>query len=250
MSVGSSIKKLVFRYTGMENYLRLMQRGYFLAYQMGFLKSNPEYAYHYFIKSLISKNDVIIDIGANLGYYSILFAQWASEGKVYSVEPIGIYNRIFNEKAKRYPNITLYPYALGTEEKNVELVSSPQTGYLKTGLPHVYDPGRDGAIENQEFRFEVKMKIASRLFGDLEKLNYIKCDIEGFEYIVLSDMKDIIARHKPKVQVEIWPDHQKELFDMFEELDYQPYKLIDNKLKLQDKENISIGGDFIFLPNK
>jgi len=248
MSFVKSIKRLVYRYAGMENYLRMMQYGYFLGYTTGFLKKNPIYACHYYVKSLIKKEDVIIDIGANLGYYSILFARWASEGKVYSVEPIRVYNKIFNEKAKKYPNIILYPYALGTEEKRVELVTSPQAGYLNTGLPHVYDPQRDGSLENQEFRFEVEMKIASRLFEKLERINYIKCDIEGFEYVVLSDMKELIVKHKPKVQVEVWSDNQDKLIDMFEEMGYRPYKVADNKLKLQDRNNVSIGGDFIFLP--
>lgn len=249
MSITSSVKKIIFRYAGMENYLRMMQRGYFLAYNAGILKNNPDYAYHYYVKSLINEEDVIIDIGANLGYYSILFARWASKGKVYSVEPIGIYNKIFNEKARKYPHITLYPYALGTEEKSVELVTSPQTGYLNTGLPHVYDPERDGKIENQEFRFEVEMKIASKLFEGLDRLNYIKCDIEGFEYFVLSDMKDIIAKHKPIVQVEVWPQEEKQLIELFNELGYQPYKLMEGNLKLQSENNASIAGDFIFLPD-
>lgn len=248
MSITRSVKRFIYRCAGMENYLRMMQWGYFFGYNTGLLKNSPEYDYHYFVKHLIEEDDVIIDIGANLGYYSILFAKWASRGKVYSVEPIAIYNKIFNERAQKYPNITLYPYALGTEEKKVELVTSPQTGYLNTGLPHVYDPKRDGKLENQEFRFEVEMKIASKLFGDLDRLNYIKCDIEGFEYFVLSDMKEIIAKHRPKVQVEVWEDHQKELFEMFDSLGYRPYKLINYGLELQDKDNISLGGDFLFLP--
>ncbi|MDH8702626.1 FkbM family methyltransferase [Dysgonomonadaceae bacterium PH5-43] len=246
MGIVSSVKRFVYRNAGMKNYLRLMQKGYFFAYNLGMLKNNPDYSYHYFVKSLIKEDDVIVDIGANLGYYSILFAKWAPSGKVYSVEPIKIYNEIFNEKAKKYSNITLYPYALGTEEKVVELVSSPQSGYLNTGLPHVYNPDKDGKLEEQEFRFEVEMKVASKLFGNLEKLDYIKCDIEGFEYFVLSDMKEIINKHKPKVQVEVWGEHQKELFDLFYELGYKPYKLINGKLELQDRENITIGGDFIF----
>jgi hypothetical protein len=51
----------------------------------------------------------------------------------------------------------LYPYALGPEEKNIRLVSSPQTGYLSSGLPHVYDSDKDGDIENQEFVFEAQI---------------------------------------------------------------------------------------------
>ena len=242
------IKLLIFKTLGLKNYLRLLQRSYFLLYRVGLLKYNPNYDYHYFVKHLINKGDTIIDIGANLGYYSFLFAQWTGDpGKVFSVEPITVYNEIFNEKAKRYTNITLYPYALGTEEKTVELVSSPQTGFLRTGLPHIYDPKRDGKVENQEFKFEAQMKKPSVLFGNLDKIDYIKCDIEGYEYIVLSDMKEIIRKCKPKVQVEVWPDNEKKLLEMFDEMGYTPYKLY--KYQLVPHANIEppLPGDYIFI---
>ncbi|MDR1610837.1 MAG: FkbM family methyltransferase [Candidatus Symbiothrix sp.] len=243
------IKRFIYRSLGQYNYLRLLQRGYFLAYHAGWLKRNKMYALHYFVKNLIKKGDVVVDIGANLGYYSILFAKWTGPaGKVYSVEPIRIYNKIFQEKARKYPNIQLYPYALGLEEKRVELVSSPHVGYLSTGLPHVYNSEKDGKIENQEFRFEAQMKIPSVLFNDLERIDYIKCDIEGFEYIVLSDMKEIIRRCKPIVQVEVWPENEERILALFEELKYTPFKVLNNQL-VAICEGKLLGGDYIFIPN-
>jgi FkbM family methyltransferase len=244
------LKRFIFKSLSLKNYLRILQRGYFLFYKLGFLRGNANYSYHYFVKHLIDKGDVVIDIGANLGYYSILFAKWAGpSGKVFSVEPIAIYNQIFNEKAKKYGNITLYPYALGLEEKKIELVSSPQTGFLNTGLPHVYDPQKDGAIENQEFKFEAQMKIPSMLFQDLDRIDYIKCDIEGFEYIVLSDMKEIIRKCKPKVQVEVWADNEEKLLQLFDELGYTPYKLHKYQLIPQKESETRLSGDYIFIPN-
>jgi len=197
---------------------------------------------------LINEGDIVIDIGANLGYYSFVFSRWAgNSGKVYAVEPIGVYNEIFNEKAKYFSNITLYPYALGAEEKTVELVSSPQTGYLSTGLPHIYNPLRDGKIENQEFKFEAQMKKPSTLFGNLDRIDYIKCDIEGFEYIVLSEMKEIIRKHKPIVQVEVWPDNSEKLLELFAELGYTPYKLHKFRLTTQGEGDPPLPGDYIFI---
>jgi FkbM family methyltransferase len=245
------IKKLrgfIYKLFGMENYLRLLQRGYFLAYTTGLLKGNRNYSLHYFVKRFIRKGDVIIDIGANLGYYSILFAKWTgTEGKVYSVEPIRIYNKIFNEKAKKFRNIQLYPYALGLEEKTIELVSSPAFDYLNTGLPHVYNSAKDGSIETQKFRFEAQMKIPSVLFKDVEKIDYIKCDIEGFEYIVLSDMKEIIRRCKPKVQVEVWSENEAQILRLFNDLGYLPYKLYKNRLVVQKENENPLPGDYIFI---
>jgi len=245
-----SLKRLIYKLFSQENYLRILQRCYFFAYHSGLLKGNKSYAYHYFVKNLIRKGDVVIDIGANLGYYSILFAKWTgSTGKVYAVEPVRLYNKIFNEKAKKYPNILLYPYALGLEEKRIKLVSSPRMGYLSSGLPHIYDSEKDGNIENQEFIFEAQMKIPSLLFKDLTRVDYIKCDIEGFEYTVLSDMKAIIERYKPIVQVEVWAENEEKILDLFGQLHYTPYKLQGKRLVVQGDGN-RLEGDYIFLPQK
>jgi FkbM family methyltransferase len=245
----NTIRKFLYRALTLENYLRVLQRSYFFAYKTGFLKGSSDYSYHYFVKNLITEGDVVIDIGANLGYYSILFAQWVgSTGKIYAVEPIRIYNKIFNEKAKKYDNILLYPYALGTEEKTIDLVFSSPGGYLSTGLPHVYNSDRDGDIENQSFRFEAQMKIPSLLFKDLKRIDYIKCDIEGFEYIVLSDMKAIIRKFKPKVQVELWSENEEKTLNLFDELGYLPYKLHKDKLILQNGKKNRMKGDYIFFP--
>ena len=238
---------MIYSLFSQENYLRILQRSYFLAYHSGLLKRNKEYAYHYFVKNLIKKGDVVIDIGANLGYYSILFAQWTgSAGKVYAVEPVRIYNKIFNEKAKKYPNIMLYPYALGLEEGNIELVASARMGYLSSGLPHVYDLEKDGFIEDQEFIFDAQMKIPSALFRDLTRIDYIKCDIEGFEYIVLSDMKELIDRYKPIVQVEVWAENEEKILELFRQMDYTPYKLYNNQLVVQEDNN-RMDGDYVFI---
>jgi len=244
------VKLYIFKLFGLKNYLRILQQTYFVLYRTGFLKYDPTYSYHYFVKHFIDKGDIIIDIGANLGYYSFLFARWTgSSGKVFAVEPIAVYNEIFNEKAKKYKNITLYPYALGTEEKTVELVSSSHNGFLNTGLPHIYDSNHDGKIENQDFIFKAEMKKPSILFENMNRIDYIKCDIEGFEYIVLSDMKEIIRKCKPKVQVEVWADNEKKVLELFDELEYTPYKLHKHQLVPQIGSEYSFPGDYIFLPS-
>ena len=246
---GKTMQRLLYKSLSQENYLRCLQRGYFWAYRLGCLKFFSSYQYHYFSKKLINKGDTIIDIGANLGYYSILFAKWTGKtGKVYSVEPVKIFNKIFTEKAKKHSNITLYSCALGSEEKSIKLVSSLLSGYLNTGLPHVYDSTKDGEFDNQDFIFETQMKKPSILFNELEKIDYIKCDVEGFEYIVLSEMKALIQKHKPKIQVEVWSENEEKILTLFNELGYSPYKLHKSKLILQNNANNQLEGDYIFLP--
>lgn len=243
-----SVKKYLFEHLSLENYLRFLQRSYFLLYRTGMLRKNPEYAYHYFVKKLVRPGNTVIDIGANLGYYSLLFSEWVgSAGHVYAVEPIELYNRIFMERAARRRNITLLPYALGDEEKEVLLVTSPRTGYLRTGLPHIYDAGKDGRVEEQEFTFEARMKVPSELFASVKRVNYIKCDIEGFEYVVLSQMREMIGRDKPRLQVEVWKENAAPLYGMLLELGYRAYRLEEGRLAEIGRADDMGEGDILFI---
>lgn len=242
------IQRTIFNIFGIENYLRILQRSYFILYRTGILRFSKNYSLHYLVKKLIEKNDIVIDIGANLGYYSILFAKWVGKGgHIYAVEPIKIYNKIYKEVASKYDNITLYPYALGLEEKEIEMVSPSKDGYLNTGLPHVYDKERDGKIEDIRFRFKVKMQIPSKLFHNLNTINYIKCDVEGFEYIILSEMKDIISKCKPKIQVEVWNDNKENIKQLLYNLGYNLYHFHQGELKLISTDTEDIQGDYIFI---
>lgn len=244
------LKRLAYRKLSTYNYLRLLQKGYFAAYKTGLLKFSSAYKYHYFVRHLIRKGDIILDIGANLGYYSKLFARWTGpQGHVHSVEPVKIYNEVFRKATTGYPNITLYPYALGTEEKEITLVSPLHDGYMHTGLPHICNSRTTEQPSEHELTFPAQMKIASQLFGSLERIDYIKCDIEGYEVVVLTDLKEVIATRRPLVQVEISGNNHAALFDLFREIGYTPYRLHGKKLypytaSLQEE------GDFLFIPRE
>ena len=238
------IKKLLFSNLNRDNYLRVLQFNYFFLYRLGILRCNPAFACHYYAKKLINKGDTVIDIGSNLGYYSILFARWVGKkGKVCSVEPVYIYNKIFEERARKYPNITLFPYALGSEEKDVELVSVISSGYLRTGLSYIYTGKNEDSTKTYGFRVSAEMKIASKLFENIEKINYIKIDIEGDELVVLSDMKELIQKHKPIIQVEM-NDHR--VADLLYPLGYSSYIVSGKKLVQIEAEKV-LEGDCLFI---
>ena len=250
-----SIKGILYRTLSIENYLRILQRSYFFLYRTGFLKRNPIYKYHYYVKNLIQPGDTIIDIGANLGYYSMLFSKWTGPyGRVYAVEPVSLYNKIFKELSRNRTNITLYPYALGPENKKITIVD-PLTGsqndpYLKTGLLHVYDKEKDGELSAHKYRFESEMRKPESLFAELKKIDYIKCDVEGFELEVLTQMKSLILKHKPIVQSEIAGENRGAIKDMFTELGYSAFCLEGNELKLQTGPLPIHETDFIFKPDR
>ncbi len=238
----------MFKNLSLERYLSFLQASYFILYKTGLLKFSNVYTYHYYVKRLINKGDVVIDIGANLGYYSRLFAKWTgSTGTVHAVEPIPLYNKMILKATKKYKNIKLYQYAFGIEAKEVKMISYTHTDYLQTGRLKIYDPQKDGDIRNYAHRFNVQMVRPSCLFKALPRVDYIKCDIEGQELIVLSDLKGIIQSYFPIVQVEISGGNKEKLNSLFAEMGYALYMLEDKRIILEREVTDGRGGEYLFI---
>lgn len=226
----------------------MLNTAYLALYRTGALKKDPAYTYHYFARNLVSPGDNVLDLGANLGYYSNLFAQWVGpNGSLYSVEPVSVFQRILHWKLDKFKHVTILPFALGTEEKDIRLVIPAGQKYFKTGLPHVYEGEKDGSLDEYGYVFEARMKKAASLFDKLERIDFIKCDIEGYEEFVLPDMKEILERHKPIVQVETWGEHKPVIDKLFHDLGYSSYQVVKGKLAAV-KNGVSIlGDDYIFV---
>ncbi len=239
------MRKYLFKLLGRKNYLRTLHLGFHFLYAAGALKKNESYKYHYFDKNIIQKGDYILDIGANLGYYTKLFAEWAGKtGKVYAVEPVTIFADVIKWGTKKYNNITVYNYALGKEEKEVTLSTPGKFGYLRTGLPHVVN---DTDTNNYEFTFKAQMKKGSLLFSNLPKINFIKCDIEGYEEIVLPEMRELLMKHKPVIQLETWGEHKPKTESFLTGIGYEIYDIADDKLKPLKNINNPEANDLFFV---
>ncbi|MEO5944545.1 MAG: FkbM family methyltransferase [Ferruginibacter sp.] len=240
------IKKNLFKILGLKNYLRLLHKGFHFSYAQNFLKKDNIYRYHYFDKKFIREGDTVLDIGANLGYYTLLFAKWVGQsGKVYAVEPVKDFAETIKWASKRFNNIELYNYALGEKEQDVILATPDNFGYLRTGLAHVIEG--DEKNEKHEFSFKAQMKKGSVLFANIPKLDFIKCDIEGYEEIVLPEMNLVIMKFKPPIQLETWGDHQPKVETYLLDCGYEKYSLDEDKLKPLAEIKKPIPGDFIFI---
>ena len=242
------INKILYRSLSQQNYLKFLNSSFLFLYKSGLLKTNPKYYYHYFAKNLVSKGDTVIDLGANLGYYANLLQEWVGpQGKLYAVEPVIPFNEILQWRLKDKKHVTIYPYALGTEEKEITLVIPKNLSYLSTGLPNVYDSNTHGNLDEYGFKFNASMKKGSTLFANLERLDFLKCDIEGYEEYVFPEMKPVFERHKPIIQVETWGTHKKVVEDFLHGIGYEQYHLSNGKLVPTLEEHDPSVVDFIFI---
>lgn len=196
------IKKVLYLILNERLYFRIISSFFFILYFSGLLKASGKFRMHYLAARLVRKGDTIIDIGANLGYYTKIFAQaTGSEGMVWAVEPVPLYREILKKNTSRLSNIIILPFALGDRESNARM-GIPGRQKFRHGLMRIEknaEAGRQG--------IRVEVKTPSLLFANLERVDYIKCDIEGYEDRVIPGFMDMIRRDRPIIQIELHPDN-------------------------------------------
>lgn len=240
-----SLKKILFPVLGQKAYLKLLRKGFFLLYNAGLLRKNKSYEYHYFVRHLIRNDFQIVDLGANLGYYAGIFANLTKgKGKLICIEPVPPFYEILQSSLKKFRHCKTYNVALGLENRTIKMVIPKGYGYMRVGLANV---ASESASDENMYRFDAQMVIGSELLKDLPRLDYLKCDIEGYEEIVLPELKEILQKHRPIIQVEIGVSHLQPMITYLHSIQYERYRLKNGKLQ----KNLPIEPDhveYIFLP--
>jgi FkbM family methyltransferase len=197
------------------------------------------------VKQLIEPNFSVLDIGANLGYFSKNFARLANKGKLISIEPVPVFFETLTYFMKKFPHVTLYNVALGTEKGTITMVLPESNGMIRTGLPHIAESEEEKKLHATQ---DVAIVKGSELLADLDRLDYIKCDIEGYELNVFKEIKPILEKHLPFVQIEIAEKNLPEMIDLFTSLGYTQFGIKDFKF-IQETGKQDEEGDFFFVPS-
>lgn len=149
----------------------------------------------------VRAGDVVVDVGANIGYYTLLFArQVGQHGHVYAFEPdphnFNLLRR--NVLQNGYSNVTCVPCAVSDRSGAVRLYRNDGN----RGDHRIYD-SRDGreAVETACIALD-------DYFADVARpVNFIKMDIQGAEARALRGMQRVIERGAADLRMvtEFWP---------------------------------------------
>ena len=169
------------------------------------------------IREEIHEGDIVIDVGANIGYYTLIFAQLVgSSGKVFAFEPESKNFEILkkNIEINNYPNIV-------AEQKIV----SDKSGIVKL---FIAEHGIVGHRINQEKSSQKFIEVESIILDNYikklnldNKINFIKIDVEGSEPKVLEGAKEIMQKSN---QLKIFTEFNREAV---EEYGIEPKEMID-----------------------
>lgn len=180
----------------------------------------------------LNKFNNIIDIGANFGVQTLQIADEFKNSKVFSIEPTNyayeklLKNLSLNKNLKR--NIMTYNLFLGSVNQQ-----KPDTIYSSWNLnsensKHIAHLGEKKDTKNaksktlDEFIFE----------NQIHDLDFIKLDVDGYEYYVLQGGFNFLKKKKPPIFMELAPylyeeyGYTKEMIlDLIKSLNYEFYDL-------------------------
>lgn len=138
--------------------------------------------------SLINKGDIVYDVGANQGTYSVLMAKKvASAGKIIAFEPEQESYKLLMENIalNELKNIEVIKKALGKENVNTKLYIGKTTGNFS--LVKSYEENLDAQDIEVVYGDEFVLK------NNLPIPKAVKIDVEGYEYNVLVGLKNTLS---------------------------------------------------------
>ena len=149
-------------------------------------------------ETLIDDSEVTLDIGANIGCTAILFSNFSRY--VYAFEPSPttfkfLEKNVLNSEKK---NISLQNIALGKENTDSTITFSPSNrsgGFISNKIQ---------ASSGHQVE-KIKIKKLDGLIDSLgiNKVDFVKIDVEGFEKDVIDGAKETLQLHKPLLVLEL-----------------------------------------------
>jgi FkbM family methyltransferase len=207
-----------------------------------------------FLGENISKYDAIIEIGANVGIYTLFFYKsmlfLGKESRIYAFEPskTAYYRLTKNLELNCANPVTTYNCAIGNE----------------TGFFSFFEP--EGHLTNgslsSEFASDFSPTVLSTqalvvtgdMLSDLVKMDeeiLVKIDVEGFEFEVLSGMEEFICYYNPTIIVEVLNNYENRLNTLEFLLErYNLYNITKSGLVPYAKFQATDFRDYVLLPKQ
>lgn len=134
---------------------------------------------------------VILDLGANIGFVSILYAKAFPDAKIFAFEPMPENFKLLEQNVAAFKNVTPIPFGLGSKTQTVNYFYSVQRwnnsgGFYTDGSLSWTEHGPHAAVRPLPV---LAVSEALDRYG-ITKADVIKIDTEGAEYDILSNMPD------------------------------------------------------------
>lgn len=140
----------------------------------------------------VRPGDVCVDVGANIGYYTRLLSRLVGPtGRVVAYEPYPPAFDLLRRNSARLPNVRIVQAALsdapGEADLFVARTEDMSSLSASAGRSHV----------------RVRLETLDALHTEVPRVDFIKIDVEGFEYAVLGGGLELLRLYRPIVTFEL-----------------------------------------------
>ena len=204
-----------------------------------------------FFDFISKRSKVIFDIGANIGFYSLFFSKSTFKNKIYAFEPVKrTFEKLTNHiKINKCNNI--YPYNLA--------LSDVET---KKNIFYSISESGSSSFKNIKNEKKIQKELVSLISLDkfckdkkIKKIDFIKCDVEGYELFVLKGSVYTLRKFKPVVFCELLRKWSKkfnysvnDVVNFFSNINFNCYKIKNKKLvSVKTITDKTINTNFIFI---
>ena len=140
----------------------------------------------------LKPDSTVVDVGGNIGLTAVLTGALAPNGRGYFFEPDPKNYRHLKRtiEANKFSHLTAFPFAMGAEDGELLL-------NMASASSHADNVNSPNAVR-------VRMRSLDSWAAEhhLEKLDFLKIDVEGYELNVLRGAVETIKRHRPVALIE------------------------------------------------
>ena len=173
-----STDRFFFMFGGYEKYMLRFMQGYCSAAKSG--------------------EFVFLDVGAHVGNHSLFMSQYATHIHAFEPNPLAresLNSKIYNNDIK---NITVHPIGLSNENNKLPFYISQNDNIAEASFRQDHD-------KNNQYYNDLEVKIGDEIIfqRQIEKVDLIKIDVEGYERQVIEGLNKTIEKDRPTIILEL-----------------------------------------------
>ena len=216
-----------------------------------------------YLARYIAPGGVVLDIGANHGKFAKNFARLhRGSCQVYCFEPLEYNYTLLERVVGRYDNVKVLQVALSDATGEAQLyVPAKDHRRITHGSAHLGDETRDVDFGTSTAHQVYCQTITTDTLDDvmrrenLDRLDFMKIDVEGAEPLVLRGGRQAIEKHKPGIYCELRPGagnclglNTDDTITLLRDIGYEMYELDDSTGEVHDCAEVRKDlRDYLFL---
>ena len=218
------------------NLIHSIKNKYFINF---YLKKVHEPDFNAFKLICQNQPQVFLDIGANVGMSALSFFTLKSDARVISFEPNPINYPYLDKLANKFDGFQYFPVGIGEQAGTIDFYYPIYNGKTMTALGSCDRSKAESWLNSQTIYFFDRSKLEiSKISVEIKTLDsfelapeFIKIDVEGFEYQVLQGGEKTINTHRPILLIEGIAEGDR-VHQLLKSWNYDIYKFADNKFYL------------------